>query len=380
MDALIESSTTAAPQNSELRRRRSRERRRRAPAPSAPAAAPNVQLGYMTNSNGVRWISGDRDGHVESFFVKANAPGEGRAIWLRFTLRSPRRSPENASAEVWAVLFDQQTGPPRAWKSSGSARSATLSREQLGFEALGCELAPGFTRGSIPGPAGEIAWELRWSGRGDELRLLPTDALYESRRFPRTKLLSAEPDGRFDGWVAAGQRRLELRDWPGMQGHNWGRGHAARYAWGHANAFAGHPGTVFEGASAAVRVGRVMTPLLTIALLRHNGRSHDFRGARHWLNRSARIEPARWSFRASSDEARIDVAFETAPQDTAGLVYEDPDGERAICLNSKLARCRIHLAMRTAQGFEPAETLICEDAAALETLWRDGAHGVPVLL
>jgi hypothetical protein len=260
----------------------------------------------MTNSNGVRWRPDDRRGHVESFFVKANAPGEGRAIWLRFTLRSPQGSPANARAEVWAVLFDRLTGPPRAWKSSATALNATLSREQLGFGALGCELTPGFTRGSIPGAAGEIAWELRWKGRGDELRLLPADALYRSPGFPRTKLLSAEPDARFDGWVVSGQRRFEVRDWPGMQGHNWGRGHAARYAWAHANAFAGHPGTVFEGASASTSFGPVMTPLLTIALLRHKGARSTFaaRGI-------GSTDPPAWSPRAGAS-----VRVVTKPEST----------------------------------------------------------------
>jgi hypothetical protein len=326
----------------------------------------------MRSSNGVRWLPNDRRGHIESLFLKANAPGAGRAVWLRFTLLAPRGSPSDARAEVWAVAFDRDNGSPRAWKASGSALGATLSREGLGFAALGCELVPGFTRGSIREPAGEIAWELRWRGSGEELRLLPLDALYASSGFPRTKLVSPEPDARFDGWVKAGGRRFDVRDWPGMQGHNWGRGHAARYAWAHANAFAGYPGTVFEGASAAVRVGPIVTPLVTVALLRHNGRTFDFRGARHWLNRSVRIEAARWSFRARSADARIDVTFASAPEQTARLVYEDPDGKRATCMNSKIARCRIDLRVRANPESEAAETLVCDDAAALEILTRDG--------
>jgi len=330
-------------------------------------------------SNAVRWQPADRGGHVESFFLKANAPGEGRAVWLRFTLLAPRALPEAARAEVWAIAFDHRAGKPRAWKASAPAGAAALAREELGFAVAGCELSPGRTHGTIRGAAGDIAWDLRWTGRGEELRLLPA-ALYERRGFPRTKLLSPEPDARVTGSVRVGDQGWDLAEWPGMQGHNWGAGHAARYAWAHCNAFADHPGTVFEGASAGVAIGPWTTPLVTIAELRHGGRTLDLSGVRHWFNRSATIEAARWSFRAVCGTERIDVSIESAPSDTAGLVYEDPDGKRAICLNSKLARCRIDLASRTRRGLERRETLVCEDAAALEILSRDSAHGVPILL
>lgn len=333
----------------------------------------------MRSSNAVRWLRDDRRGHVESFFLKANAPGEGRAIWLRFTLLAPVAHPEAARAEVWAIAFDRRAGTPRAWKLSAATSTAALSDQRLGFAFAGCELAPGRTHGKITGAMGDIAWDLRWTGRGEELRLLPT-ALYESRGFPRMKLLSPEPDAHFDGWIQVTDQGWNLQGWCGMQGHNWGRGHALRYAWAQCNAFGDHPGTVFEGTSAAVAFGSWTMPLITIAELRHAGRTFDLSGVRYWFNRSANIETGRWSFRAVCENERLDVSIESAPTDTAGLVYEDPDGRRAICLNSKTARCRIELASRTRRGFERQDVLVCDDAAALEILSRDGAHGVPVLL
>jgi hypothetical protein len=334
----------------------------------------------MLRSNAVQWVAAERGGHVESFFLKANAPGEGRALWVKFTLLAPTGRPEAARAEVWAVVFDRRGGPPRAWKSSQPAADAILSRDGLGFQALGCELAPGRSRGALSGSRGAIEWDLRWSGKGDEMRLLPHPALYETRVFPRTKDLAPEPDGLFDGWVKVGDERLEIQGWRGMQGHNWGRGHAERYAWAEVSAFDGHPGTVFYGASAALKLGPIVTPLLSIGLLRHEGRTYDFRSVRRMWNRSARVEPGRYTIRAECPEARIDVAMDAAPADTAALVYEDPDGAQAICLNSKLARCRIGLEVRAGRGFEPVETLRCEDAGALEILSRDGAYGIPVLV
>ena len=62
----------------------------------------------------IRWAEGHR-GHVESFFLKANAPNQpNRAFWLKFTLLIPESPDEQALAEVWAVCFDEERGGPLA--------------------------------------------------------------------------------------------------------------------------------------------------------------------------------------------------------------------------------------------------------------------------
>ena len=55
-------------------------------------------LDQGVKDNLVRWTRG-RAGHVESFFLKANHPSRPLAIWLKFTIFSPKGNPDDAVAE-----------------------------------------------------------------------------------------------------------------------------------------------------------------------------------------------------------------------------------------------------------------------------------------
>jgi hypothetical protein len=338
--------------------------------------------------NLVRFRPESRAGHVESYFLKANEPGGARAVWIKFTVLAPIGRPEAAVAEVWAVAFDGRSGAHVAGKETFPIGRAELPRDRFRFEVGGSMLEGGATRGRIRAAgagagagagADEIAWDLKFDEGAPPLLLFPSEALYEVEAFPRSKLLSPHPDSRFEGRVSVGGAEWRVAGWPGMQGHNWGRGHALRYAWAHVNAFRDAPGTVFEGFSAKVRLGPVATPYLSLLFLRHRGRDFDFRGIRQWLSRDVSVGRYFWAFAAESEDARLAGRIEAPAEDFAGLTYEDPDGARAACLNSKIARARLELFERAGPRFEPIATLEADRSAALELLVRERDHGIRML-
>lgn len=336
-------------------------------------------ISQALRDNFVRWDPSDRAGHVESFFLKANAPEEPVAVWLKFTILAPTdgRAPV---AEVWAVVFDRRSGTVESVgaKETFPAASAELGRDRFLFAVGGSRLEPGRTAGAVRGGGREIAWDLAFTEGGPPLHIFPSEALYEMRRVPRSKQLSPHPDSLFSGTVRVDGREIAVRDWPGEQGHNWGRGHS--YAvWAHVNMFRKSPGTVFEGASARVKVGPFTTPLLTLMVLRHRGHTFAFNGLTQLWNRSVELTRGRWAFTAESREARLSGLFLAEPKEQVALIYEDPDGTKRYCLNSKIARCRLRLAVRAGRGFEHAATLETGDKAALEVLVREEGHGVKVL-
>jgi hypothetical protein len=315
-----------------------------------------------------RWRPGDGGGHAESWFIKANDPAGGRAIWIRFTVLSPEGRPGDAVVEVWAVAFDRETNT--SGKDTFPAAAAHVGGSPLRIAAGESTLEPGRTRGRVRAGGGTIAWDLRFPGDAPALHLFPVDALYELDRFPRQKLTTPVPDARFAGSIEVSGEAWAVDGWPGMQGHNWGRGHTHRYAWAHVNTFEGAPGTVFEGASARLAVGPLVTPPLTVAVLRHRGREHDFRGLRSWLGASD-VRRGRWSFVLDSAAARLSGTLEARDDDTVALDYLEPDGRRARCFNSKLASCRLVLEERTRRrGLETVATLLAGGTAALEILER----------
>ena len=88
-------------------------------------------------------------GHYESFYLKATAPGGGRAVWIRHTVH--RRPGAEPTASVWFVLFGD--GPPRAAKVTVGAGSLDVpSGEYLRVD--GSSIGPGGMSGSVT--AGEV--------------------------------------------------------------------------------------------------------------------------------------------------------------------------------------------------------------------------------
>jgi hypothetical protein len=66
---------------------------------------------------GDRWLlnrtvytPGQRAGHYESFYQRANHPSRPLAFWIRYTIFSPAADPSRTRGELWAVLFDGESG------------------------------------------------------------------------------------------------------------------------------------------------------------------------------------------------------------------------------------------------------------------------------
>lgn len=330
--------------------------------------------------NFVRFREGDASGHVESFFLKANAPEEPLAFWVKYTIFSPAGRPRDAVAETWAIFFDKRTGAHVAAKETFPIAEADLGRDRFRFVTPRARLEPNLARGKVRSAEHDLEWELAFTDGAEPFHLLPTDLLYEIDPIPRSKPVTPHPDSRFSGTFRVDGRDVTVRDWPGCQGHNWGRGHSYR-VWTHVNAFRGEEGAFFEGATAQVRLGPFRTPNLTLVFLRYRGRDYDFRGVRHWLNGSVEVAPQRWSFVAESGEARLRGVFSCERRDMVGLVYQDPDGRKNHCLNSKVATARLELALRAGRGFEPIATLEAPERAALEVLIAEDEridHGVRI--
>jgi hypothetical protein len=327
--------------------------------------------------NGVRFDASRRSDHVESFFFKATAPDAKRAIWLKATIFSSRTDPEYPVAEAWAIAFDHRGSEPFA---VAVRQTVPLSRASFGR----CELAidwndpadgrfhatPGHTSGQVRTGDRQLGWDLRFAGDDRPLVLFPFDWMY-CGPFPSSKTVTPYPDVRFQGDVQVGSERWELTDWHGMQGHNWGRGHAELYAWAHCNQWSKDVGLVLEAVSAQVRMGPLLTPVLSMIVVRHDGVDYPFHRLRQLFGTRADIGLRRYTFAARSPTARIEGMLEAPVEQFVGLYYANPRGLTTYCLNSKLATARIRFER---QGKVPIE--LRSEAAALEIGTKRSDHGV----
>jgi hypothetical protein len=342
-----------------------------------------VQLPRPLDS--VRWDPKAGRGHVESFFLKANDPRDPRrALWVKHTLLVPDDG-SAPLAELWAIAFPA-AGAPIAAKSSHDAGGATLNRGSLGFAVGGAELRSGLARGAAGDGEGRIAWNLTWDPSGQRPMFgFPHPWMYAGS-WPKSKTYTSSPSIALSGTFTLPGGTWDLDGWRGMLGHNWGVAHTPSYRWGQCALlrelrFDGSPGdpvdAVWEGYSGRIRVGPWLTPWLTGANLRLDGRDLAFNDLPGLLSGHVEITPFGWSFARRSGDQRLRVEVQAPREAFAGLRYLDPDGRENHCLNAKVATCRVHLD-RWADRWVPECSLVGEHSCAFEILTQDSGHSVTI--
>jgi hypothetical protein len=327
---------------------------------------------------GVRYAA-DGKGHVESYFLKANDPHSRRAIWLKTTIYASGRGtiggPCHAVAEAWAIAFDAERGHV-AVKSSVPFDRARFDPRTLDIEVDGVVLRGHETRGAIETGGRRVEWDLALTSDGIPLVHFPHPWMYEGK-FPSTKIVSPFPDLRATGSVTVNGERWEIERWPGLLGHNWAPRHTPLYAWGHCNVWerdeGGEPVTelVFEGSSAKVKVGPVLSPVTTLLCLRWRGVRYDLNSTLDLVTNRGEITPRRWRFEGEGRHVALRGEMWATSDDFVGLFYENPAGPPTPCLNSKLAHARLEIEPRGRPRF-----VVHSRAAALEIGTLDPTHGV----
>jgi hypothetical protein len=319
--------------------------------------------------NAARYVPGQRAGHYESFYQRANHPTRPLAFWLRYTIFSPDDRPQDAVGELWAVVFDGETGDHAVAKAEYPIAGCSFDRERFAVSVGGSVLGPDALRGK----AGPIEWELSYAGDQPPLYLLPA-RMYDGG-FPKAKSLVAMPLARYDGRVLVGDKEIEVDGWLGSQNHNWGSRHTDQYAFGQVAGFDGVPDSFLEVTTARAKIGPLWTPFLTLLVLRHHGREYSLVSLRQALRAQARFGFFFWDFASSAGGVRIAGHIAAARSAFVGLRYPNPPGGFKDCLNTKIASCEL-MVVDKASG--EREVLRAQHRTLFEILTDDHRHGVPI--
>ena len=331
----------------------------------------------MAGLAGDRWAldravhrHGQRAGHYESFYQRANHPTRPLAFWIRYTIFAPEGRPGDARGELWAVLFDGEHGEHTVGKVDLPLAECGFPRDRFSVRVGTAALGPGYLRGR----AGELTWELTYTGDADPLLLLP-QRLY-SAGFPKAKSLVPLPLARFHGTIRAGNRRVEIDDWVGSQNHNWGSRHTDAYAFGQVAGFDDAPDAFLEVITARTRIaGPLTTPWLTSVVLRVDGREHSAVSPGRVARARGAYRPFDWTFETATDDVTLTGHLTASREDFVALRYANPPGGEKHCLNTKIARAQVTVRdKRTGE----ARTLRARHRALFEILTDDRDHGVPV--
>jgi hypothetical protein len=317
--------------------------------------------------------AGDQAGHYESYFQRANHATRPLAFWVRYTIYSPKGRAEAAVGELWAVYFDGEKGEISAAKQVVPLAECEFAKRGLQARIGSAVLLQDGLSGAAHGPRHHLSWQLSYVSPEEPLLLFPS-RLYETK-LPRAKALVGSPQAVFHGEIVVNGQVQTIDGWVGSQNHNWGSRHTDRYAWGQVAGFDGVPEAFLECATARVRVGPFLTPPMSPLVLRLGSEELRFSTLRQALAATGSYEPFRWQLRSASPGAEIEVEIEAKAADFVALPYDNPPGGQKICLNSKLAACRVRLTRRG----KPALVLQTQHRAAFEILGDLSVPGVATL-
>jgi hypothetical protein len=336
--------------------------------------------------NHSRYRRGQKDGHYESYFIRANHSEKPQAFWIRFTLFQPESKPEETLGELWAILFDQ-----KSIKSTGARyivfkREVPLANCLFSIDSFNVKIATSVlenkrSRGSIENNGNSISWDLTFvkmkdSVNCDPLFLLPI-RLYTGT-FPKAKSVVSLPFAKFNGAIELNGKKISIKNWVGSQNHNWGLKHTDHYAWGQVCGFDNQPDSFFEIITARLKFGPFWTPFMTLLVFRHKGREIRLNKINQGLRAHGNFNYFEWNFHSENEYIKIEGRIKGHQRDFAGLQYYDPPGGSKDCLNSKIAFCEVNVTYKDEGKIIISETLFTYHRAAFEILTSDKNHGIEI--
>src|SRR5512140_1912358 len=99
---------------------------------------------------------GQRAGHYESFYQRANHPDRPLGFWIRYTIFAPAGDPDAAVGEVWAVGFDGEARSHAVGKVRLPMADCSFAADEFAVRVGDAELGPS----RLAGRAGPLSWEL----------------------------------------------------------------------------------------------------------------------------------------------------------------------------------------------------------------------------
>jgi hypothetical protein len=305
-----------------------------------------------------------RAGMYESFYLRAVSPEEPLGVWIRHTVHKRPGQPPRGS--VWCTVFDKARGAPFMSKLT----TAELREPSWGWIAVAdSQMTPVDAQGSC----GEASWSLRYTSAEPELRHLPRSWMYRAP-LPRTKLSSPLPAARFNGTLELPNRTIQLHEWPGMVGHNWGAEHAERWIWLHGVSFREAPEAWLDVAIGRLRVAGRMTPWVANGALSLDGQRHRIGGlgARGLL--VAETPTSCELTLPGTGGLTLDAHVQDPKESVAGWRYADPDGAEHDVANCSIAA----LELTVRKPGNPSRTLHSAHGAVYELGMREHDHGVAI--
>ena len=318
--------------------------------------------------------------HYEVWYGKVDlAPG--RAIWFRYTVFDGAVQ----EASTWAIFFDgDEVEGGRSWweldelalpnivdPPGGSSESRFAGHEQV-FRVDGAYL----DEANAIGRADTITWDLQWEDRGRRFHYIPPAVT----KIPVLKSAydACFMDLRVSGTVTVDGEVYRVDGRPGMLGHIHGSKISGNsWAWAHCNSFQESDDAVFEGLSVHLDLMGMETPPVSAFVLDLGDKKWEFRTPLSMVLAESLFERNSWEFEVEAHGARLTGRATAPPPERVALVeYDDTDGSKLWCYNSKLADLELRI-QEPVEGID--ERLTAEGTSAFEFVTRELPDETPLI-
>jgi hypothetical protein len=323
--------------------------------------------------NWTRHRPGQKDGHYESFYQRANHPTRPLAFWIRYTIFSPNGKPDAAIGELWSIFFDGETNEHVAVKEEYPLAECSFDRTAFAARIADRVLEDGKLRGEASSSGNAITWDLTYTGDQPPLYLLPKSTY--GGPVPKAKSLVGMPLARYNGVLAINGRSVDIMNWVGSQNHNWGSQHTDYYAFGQVAGFDNAPDSFLEVITAQTKIGPIRTPFLTLLVLRHGGQEYALTSPSQAYKATGTFGYFTWDFTSEDDRVRIAGHVSAPPEAFVGLNYYNPPGGIKHCLNTKIGSCELTLTDKSSGA---SEVLRTDHRTLFEILTDDREHGISI--
>lgn len=314
-------------------------------------------------------------GGYESYYLKACAPDGESAVWIRHTVH--QRPGGQPAGSLWFTFFERGAARPYAVKQNFAELAAQADGGAL--LAIGdAVFGPREVRGDAVGEGRAAGWDLMLEHGAPPMLHLP-ERLYKAP-LPRTKPLTLYPEVTFRGGLRVADRTIDLSNWFGMVGHNWGSQHAEQWTWLYADCIGqdgdgGRPGDGWlDLVAGRVRLGPVTAPWVANGSLMLGGQRIELGGIGRVASTRVQARVGRCTIELRGDGIRARAEFEAPRDQIVVWRYADPDGSEHHSLNSSLADLKLTVERR----HHAPQKLHANGRAVYEWGTRFTAHGLPV--
>ncbi len=299
-----------------------------------------------------RW-NGISKGHYEVWYITGNTEDIG--FWIRYTINvSEDRYKDWAG--IWLAVFkngEKPIGICRKYPLGEFSWEKNHFLIKIGDENT---LSNRKAKGKISVKNLRAEWELNFEPTGYVFKHLPEAAYYLPLE---TEVLSPNPELNLEGFIKIKdiETGVEIRNinvkGKGYQTHIWGKKHAFRWVWGHANILKNENGepvedSFFEGLTVIAKRGPLQIPPLSLFAIRYKGELFEFNNFSDIIYNSARWkfddEKIEWELKSKKMDFRL--LMRGKKENFIMATYDDPDGSNAFCHNSEIESAEIEFEIK----------------------------------